>query len=89
VAPHLVYKDLDPAERARLGTFFSIFHLVTALQGVLVLLGLGLIAGTVLFALGRSAGPAKVSPAVELIGLYWHVMILVSMFIFPLLHLIH
>jgi cytochrome c oxidase subunit III len=67
--------------------FFSIYFLMTGLHGIHVLLGMGLI-GWVLWRVRRGEfGPAYYSP-VDFVGLYWHVVDLVWIFLFPLLYLI-
>jgi cytochrome c oxidase subunit III len=67
--------------------FFSIYFLMTGLHGIHVLVGMGLI-GWVLRRVRRGEfGPAYYSP-VDFVGLYWHVVDLVWIFLFPLLYLI-
>ena len=67
--------------------FFSIYFLMTGLHGLHVLVGMGLI-GWVLWRTRRGEfGPEYYSP-VDFVGLYWHVVDLVWIFLFPLLYLI-
>jgi cytochrome c oxidase subunit 3 len=79
---------LRPRDQQRLSTFFSIYFLMTGLHGLHVLIGMGLI-GWVLVRGARGAfGPAYFTP-VDLVGLYWHLVDLIWIFLFPLLYLIH
>jgi cytochrome c oxidase subunit 3 len=74
-------------EPANTHIFFSIYFLMTGLHGIHVLVGMGLIAWVLLRARRGEFGPAYFSP-VDFVGLYWHVVDLVWIFLFPLLYLI-
>jgi cytochrome c oxidase subunit 3 len=87
-----VLSSLPPALQAgpvpeRLGTFFSIYFLMTGLHGVHVLVGMGLY----LWLLGRAGrgdfGPAFYVP-VDAVALYWHLVDMIWIFLFPLFYLI-
>ena len=67
--------------------FFSIYFLMTGLHGIHVLVGMGLIAWVLRRVRRGEFGPAYYSP-VDFVGLYWHVVDLVWIFLFPLLYLI-
>jgi cytochrome c oxidase subunit 3 len=68
--------------------FFSLYFLMTGLHGLHVLVGVGvltwLLAGTHVGTFG-----AHNYTAVELGGLYWHLVDVVWIFLFPMLYLIH
>lgn len=68
--------------------FVSIYFLMTGLHGVHVLVGLVLIAWLLVKALGGTFGPRRFAP-VDVVGLYWHLVDLIWIFLFPLLYLIH
>ena len=85
---HLEYRDLQKLERQRVATFFSIYFLMTGLHGLHVLVGLGLIAWIMIRAARGAFGSAYYTP-VDLVGLYWHLVDLIWIFLFPLLYLIH
>ena len=70
---------------ANLGTFFSIYYLMTGLHGVHVVIGIGLFT----WLLGRlpAFGPDNWG-AVDGVALYWHLVDLVWIFLFPLFYLI-
>jgi cytochrome c oxidase subunit III len=61
---------------------------MTGLHGIHVLVGMGLIAWVLFRAWGGEFGPAYFAP-VDLVGLYWHLVDLIWIFLFPLLYLIH
>ena len=67
--------------------FFSIYFLMTGLHGVHVIAGMAVIAWLLVRALRGEFGPAYFTP-VDLGGLYWHLVDLIWIFLFPLLYLI-
>ena len=67
--------------------FFSIYFLMTGLHGIHVLAGMALIAWVLIRTKRGDFGPAYFSP-VDFVGLYWHIVDLVWIFLFPLLYLI-
>jgi cytochrome c oxidase subunit 3 len=69
-------------------TFFTIYFLMTGLHGIHVLAGMAAIAWVLRKALRGVFGPAYFTP-VDLVGLYWHLVDLIWIFLFPLLYLIH
>jgi cytochrome c oxidase subunit 3 len=69
-------------------TFFSVYYLMTGLHGMHVLVGIGVISWITLRALRGEFGPKYFIP-VDLVGLYWHLVDLIWIFLFPLLYLIH
>lgn len=84
----LTYDDLSPLDRERVATFFSIYFIMTGLHGVHVLVGMGLITW-VLIRATRGEFSGKYFTPVDLVGLYWHLVDLIWIFLFPLLYLIH
>ncbi len=77
-------------ERAprELWIFFSIYFLMTGLHALHVIAGLGAISWVLARSLKGQFGPAYYTP-VDLVGLYWHLVDVVWIFLFPLLYLIH
>jgi cytochrome c oxidase subunit 3 len=67
--------------------FFALYFLITGLHGIHVVIGM-----TVLIVIGTRAYLGYYSPAyhvpVELAGLYWHLVDLIWIFVFPLIYLI-
>ncbi len=67
--------------------FFSIYYMMTGLHGIHVLIGIGLI-GWLMVKTKRGAFSAEYYTPVEITGLYWHLVDLIWIFLFPLLYLI-
>ena len=82
------------AERVHLGkrpsnvqVFFSIYFLMTGLHGIHVLVGIGLISWILVRSIRGDFGPEYFTP-VDFVGLYWHLVDVIWIFLFPLLYLI-
>jgi cytochrome c oxidase subunit 3 len=69
-------------------TFFGVYFLMTGLHGLHVIVGLGLITWVALRALKGAFSPTYFTP-VAMVGLYWHLVDVIWIFLFPLLYLIH
>ncbi len=67
--------------------FFSVYFGLTALHGIHVVVGMGLIAWVFVNA-RRGKYSSKYFTQVEVVGLYWHLVDLIWIFLFPLLYLI-
>lgn len=67
--------------------FFSIYFMMTGLHGLHVLIGMGVIVWLIAAA-KRGTYNADYYNPVELMGLYWHFVDLVWIFLFPLFYLI-
>ena len=68
--------------------FFGIYFAMTGLHGVHVLVGIGLITWLLVRSVGGHFDSSYYTP-VELIGLYWHIVDFIWIYLFPLLYLIH
>jgi len=77
----------DPSGRLQL--FFFFYFVMTALHALHMLVGIGLL-GFLLYHAGRGhfTVPGANTNAVEIIGLYWHFVDCVWIFLFPLLYLV-
>jgi len=82
------FEQLSPADQKEVSTFFSIYFLMTGLHGVHVVVGMGLISWILIRALKHEFSSEYFTP-VDLVGLYWHLVDLIWIFLFPLLYLIH
>jgi cytochrome c oxidase subunit 3 len=67
--------------------FFSIYFVMTGIHGVHVLVGMGVFTWILVKALRGRFSSAWYTP-VELTGLYWHLVDIIWIFLFPLLYLI-
>ena len=82
------YTDLSIKEQTNVWAFFSIYYMMTGLHGLHVLVGMGLIGHVLIKSFSGMFGPGYYTP-VDLVGLYWHLVDLIWIFLFPLLYLIH
>lgn len=86
--PAYLFEDLPELKQQRTHLFFQAYYMMTGLHGIHVLIGMGLIAYLVWKAVVGAFSPAYYTP-VDIIGLYWHLVDLIWIFLFPLLYLIH
>ncbi|BAM05105.1 cytochrome c oxidase subunit 3 [Phycisphaera mikurensis] len=82
------FHSLSPLDQERTHIFFQIYFVMTGLHGLHVLIGMGLIFWVTVAAIKTPFGPAYYAP-VDIVGLYWHLVDLIWIFLFPLLYLIH
>lgn len=71
----------------QLHIFFGIYFLMTGLHGIHVVIGMIVLTWVLLRAQKGEFGPHYYTP-IELGGLYWHLVDLIWIFLFPLLYLI-
>jgi len=83
-----IYPSRFPAPPADAHVFFGIYFLLTGLHGLHVLAGMLVIAILLIGALRGRFSPAYFTP-VDLGGLYWHLVDVIWIYLFPLLYLIH
>ncbi len=67
--------------------YFSFYYMMTGLHGIHVLLGMGLITWVAIRTARGDFGPKYYTP-VEGVGLFWHVVDLIWIYLFPLLYLV-
>jgi cytochrome c oxidase subunit 3 len=72
-----------PEQVHRSRRFIDVYFLMTGLHGIHVLVGMGLIAWIALRA-AKGAFSSKYFLPVDLVGLYWHLVDLIWIFLFPL-----
>lgn len=70
------------------GVFFSIYFFMTGLHGVHVTIGIGIWIWMLVRAGRRRFGPHYFGP-IDFSALYWHLVDLIWIYLFPLLYLIH
>lgn len=71
----------------KLHIFFGIYFVATGLHGLHVLVGMGLI-GWLIYRSIKGEFHSEFFTPLEMVGLYWHLVDLVWIFLFPLLYLI-
>lgn len=69
-------------------TFFGIYFVMTGLHGIHVIAGMVVIFIMLVLSIRGKFGPEYNTP-VDLAGLYWHLVDLIWIYLFPLLYLIH
>ncbi|MHC5005682.1 MAG: cytochrome c oxidase subunit 3, partial [Planctomycetota bacterium] len=77
----------DPDRPTNLHLFFGLYYLMTGLHGVHVIVGMIVIAVLLIGTLRGRYGAGYFTP-IDLGGLYWHVVDLIWIFLFPLFYLI-
>jgi cytochrome c oxidase subunit III len=85
-------RSLDPSahiSRPRMAhVFFGIYFFMTGLHGFHVLIGIGIWVWMLLKAAKGHFGPTYFGP-IDFTALYWHLVDLIWIYLFPLLYLIH
>jgi cytochrome c oxidase subunit III len=67
--------------------FFTLYFAMTGLHALHMIVGVGLLSWLIIFAVRGRFTPEYHSP-VELIGLYWHFVDIIWIFLYPLLYLV-
>lgn len=75
------------AQHANLGLYYGFYYCMTGLHGTHVLIGMCLIAWVLYRTLRGDFNP-KYYTAVEGVGIFWHIVDLIWIFLFPLLYLV-
>jgi cytochrome c oxidase subunit 3 len=88
VIRHPADGPLEFARPAKAGVFFSVYFFMTGLHGFHVLVGIGLWIWMLAIANRRKMG-AKYFGPIEFTALYWHLVDLIWIYLFPMLYLIH
>jgi cytochrome c oxidase subunit III len=83
--PHFAYAEPQFFKPAQL--FFSLYFVMTGLHAAHMIVGMGLMVWMLVWAYKGVLGNGYYSP-VEIVGLYWHFVDIVWIFLFPLLYLI-
>ncbi len=77
----------EVGEVKNLALYFSFYFMMTGLHAIHVLTGMGLITWVLIRTLRGEFGPDYYTP-VEGVGLFWHLVDLVWIYLFPLLYLV-
>lgn len=83
---HNAFKDGPPP--AKTNMFFSIYFAMTGLHGIHVIAGIVVFLWLLLRAMLGHFGPTYFGP-IDYAALYWHLVDLIWIFLFPLMYLIH
>jgi cytochrome c oxidase subunit 3 len=82
--PHFTW---DGPEGQHVQLFYSLYFAMTGFHALHMLVGFGLLSWLIIDAQRGRFGPSYWAP-VEMVGLYWHFVDIVWIFLFPLLYLI-
>lgn len=85
--PHGAEAEAAHAAYSNLGMYFSFYFTMTGLHGSHVLAGMGLIAWCIVRT-HRGEFSSKYWTPLECVGLFWHLVDLIWIYLFPLLYLI-
>lgn len=77
----------EGAQNAKLPIFFSLYFMMTGLHGLHVLIGMGLISWLVVKS-NKGCFSSEYNTPVEMVGIYWHLVDLIWIYLFPLMYLI-
>jgi cytochrome c oxidase subunit 3 len=79
--------DMVKPEHANLGLYFGFYFCMSGLHGLHVLIGMGLITWVMIKNMRGDFNPKYYTP-VEGVGIFWHIVDLIWIFLFPLLYLV-
>ncbi len=85
--PNFHFPGLEQSVDMAPQIFFGIYFMMTGVHGLHVVIGIGVIAWIYLRARRGDFSPENYA-AVENVGLYWHLVDLIWIFLFPLLYLV-
>lgn len=86
IYPGAMY-TFEGIDHPKASVFFSIYYLMTGLHGLHVLIGIGLMIWLVVRTKIGDYSSSYYTP-VEMTGLYWHLVDIIWIFLFPLMYLI-
>lgn len=78
----------DPYVETHAQLFFVMYFCITGLHGIHILIGMGVI-GWMLVRTMRGEFNAQWNAPIELTGLYWHLVDIIWIFVFPIIYLAH
>jgi cytochrome c oxidase subunit III len=89
IAPgsYFSYAGPEASQFSNLAMYFSFYFCMTALHGSHVVVGMGLIAWVIVRA-HRGEFSSKYFTPLECVGLFWHLVDLIWIYLFPLLYLV-
>lgn len=84
---HLAAVGEPLVQSKNLGLYFGFYYVMTGLHGTHILIGIGLITWTMIRTMRGDFKPNYFT-AVEGVGIFWHIVDLIWIFLFPLLYLV-
>jgi cytochrome c oxidase subunit 3 len=86
LVPRLDFHFAGP-QASQVELFFYMYFFITGVHALHVLIGIGCIATIAVMAHRKTFTPAYFTP-VDVTGLYWHLVDVIWLFVFPILYLI-
>ena len=83
----IVSVEEDVMTKRQAGVFFSIYYCMTGVHAIHILFGIGFLVWLLVRAVREDFNPQYFGP-VDYVGLYWHLVDLIWIYLFPLLYLI-
>ena len=83
----IVDVEEDVMTKSKAGVFFSIYYCMTGVHAVHIIVGIGFLVWLLIRAVRKDFNPQYFGP-VDYVGLYWHLVDLIWIYLFPLLYLI-
>jgi cytochrome c oxidase subunit 3 len=86
---HDIYPNSDTlvAGEPGINIFFGLYYVITGLHGLHVIIGMALLSVSLIFVLNGKVTATRVS-MLDNSGLYWHLVDLIWIFVFPLFYLV-
>lgn len=82
------YYSFEGIEGGAPEIFFSIYFMMTGVHGLHVIIGIGIMLWMLFGPIKKGKVSGAYYPLVENVGLYWHLVDLIWIFLFPLLYLV-
>jgi cytochrome c oxidase subunit 3 len=86
LVPSLDFRYAGP-QADQVGLFFYLYFFITGVHALHVLIGIGCISAIAIMASRNAFSPGYYTP-VDVTGLYWHLVDVIWLFVFPILYLV-
>jgi cytochrome c oxidase subunit III len=87
VASPIATTEKDTNTRSQAGVFFAIYYCMTGIHAIHILAGIGVLTWLLIRSVRNDFNRQYFGP-VDYVGLYWHIVDLIWIYLFPLLYLI-
>jgi cytochrome c oxidase subunit 3 len=87
INPEMMAEHGHPMQHSNLGMYFGFYYCMSGLHGIHVLIGMGLITWVMIRNMKGEFSPKYYTP-IEGVGIFWHIVDLIWIFLFPLLYLV-
>jgi cytochrome c oxidase subunit III len=87
VATPIASTEKDTNTRSQAGVFFAIYYCMTGIHAIHILAGIGVLTWLLIRSVRNDFNRQYFGP-VDYVGLYWHIVDLIWIYLFPLLYLI-